>query len=157
MVISSPCLTDIKNWLVQSKWLLSAGFLVEHWLIPFEKGSVRTDEWLVGIIAEGFGIVKGVAHGVAHRVADNVPVFKRKITHLTKNDANKVFVRFNSLKSVTSIDNKVTKTTEEYALKRTGEYLAEMFFGQEDHIFNGNNSSRNLKTRTRVGNDLLLD
>ncbi|GJY88997.1 hypothetical protein Tco_0503625, partial [Tanacetum coccineum] len=22
MVISSPCLTDIKNWLVQSKWLL---------------------------------------------------------------------------------------------------------------------------------------
>ncbi|GJV96502.1 hypothetical protein Tco_1548079 [Tanacetum coccineum] len=24
MLISSPCLTDIKNWLVQSKWLLLA-------------------------------------------------------------------------------------------------------------------------------------
>ncbi|GJS76702.1 hypothetical protein Tco_0726583 [Tanacetum coccineum] len=66
---------------------------------------------LAGIIAEGFGIVKGVA--------DNVPVFKSMITHLTKNDANEAFDRFNSRQSVTSIDNKVTETTEEYTLKRT--------------------------------------
>nr|GEV79179.1 hypothetical protein [Tanacetum cinerariifolium] len=65
---------------------------------------------LAGIIAEGFGIVKGVAHGVA----DNVPIFKSMITHLTKNDANEAFDRFNSRQSVTSIDNKVTKTAEEY-------------------------------------------
>ncbi|GJZ58122.1 probable pre-mRNA-splicing factor ATP-dependent RNA helicase DEAH9 isoform X1, partial [Tanacetum coccineum] len=72
---------------------------------------------LAGIIAEGFGIVKGIARGVA----DNVPVFKSMITHLTKNDANEAFDRFNSPKSVTSIDNEVPKTAEEYALKRTGE------------------------------------
>ncbi|GJS12768.1 hypothetical protein Tco_0407240 [Tanacetum coccineum] len=79
---------------------------------------------LADIIAEGFGILKGVAHGVA----DNVLAFKSMITHLTKNDANEAFDRFNSPKSVTSIDNKVTETAEEYALKRTGEYLAETFF-----------------------------
>ncbi|GJR47024.1 hypothetical protein Tco_1315127 [Tanacetum coccineum] len=61
---------------------------------------------LASIIAEGFGIVKGVAHGVA----DNVPAFKSMITHLTKNDANEAFDRFYSPKSVTSVDNKVTET-----------------------------------------------
>ncbi|GJS81648.1 hypothetical protein Tco_0748189 [Tanacetum coccineum] len=61
---------------------------------------------LAGIIPEGFGIVKGVAHGVAN----NVPAFKSMITYLTKNDANEAFDRFNSPKSVTSIDNNVTET-----------------------------------------------